>query len=171
MVELSNFDNRPYRIPNQEEFKDLTDFIEAAEIAILKKLFGITLYEAYVAGIAAPTPDQKWVDLRDGTTYTYNEVEYEYRGLIELLVPCIYSMWLQENRDTVTSAGVVMKSSDRADRLSPGWRITRAFNDYSRQVGDFWHQEGTLYGFMKVNEDNYPDWVFEPPGTMNEFGL
>lgn len=176
IVKLANFEARPYRIPNQEENTDLTDFVEAAEPVILKKLFGTTLYEAYVAGIAEATPADKWTDLKDGANYTYNGIVYEYKGLINLLVPCIFSMWLEETRDFYTSVGVVMKLNDKSERLSPATRIARAYNDFSRQVGngiDYFdlNKQGTLYGFMKVNENNYDDWVFQPPGLMNEFGL
>lgn len=171
LVALTDLENRPYRIPNQTESKDLLNFVRTAEVRIVKELLGITLYNAYVTGLEAATPDQKWVDLRDGAEYTYNSVEYEYAGLKNLLIPRIYSEWLRETRDKFTDVGTVYNTSERSERVSPARRIVECYNEFASKVGGFYEQCNTFYGFVSVNEADYPDWQFSYPERINDFGL
>ena len=174
IVQLTDFEQRPYRIPNQTESKDLYAFIEVAEEKILRELFGHDMYEELEDQLSG-TPGAVWVALRDGAEYAYNSQNYKYGGLKAILVPRIYSEWITETRDKYTDVGVVYNTSDNNERVSPARRIVEAYNAYARLVGDYWNQCNTLYGYMEANEADFPDWdpdnLFDPPGRINEFGL
>ncbi len=172
LVDLTDFNTRPYRIPDQTDHKDLVDFMEAKEEDILRSLFGTALYNQYVAGIAAGSPAQKWVDLRDGKVYTYGGVSFEYKGLVDLLVPCIFAYWVKETSDKYTSIGTVQNSSDSNTHVSPSRRITEAYGTFLDKVGDSCYYENTLYGFIEANLTDYSDWrTHNWPGSMNQFDL
>lgn len=171
-ITSSNFQARPYFIPNvEEQARDIVDLISKYEVETLKAIFGITLYNAFIAGLAVEPTEDKWTKLKDGDTYTYNGLVYEYKGLVSLLVPCIYYYWLKENRDKVTASGVVYNVPDKAEHVSGASRMVDAWNDFSNQVGQRRSQFGTMYGFMVNSDFTYDDWVFVCPGKTNEFGL
>lgn len=183
-VVLSDFENRPYKIPNQEESKDLQNFIDVAEEKILKSLLGVVLYDELAEGtdMTESLIAQKWLDLRDGDTYSFtgSDLTYEYKGLVSFLVPCIYSLWLTETRDKYTNSSTGFNTSDKFERISPARRIVESYNDFFRQVGNYWNQWNTLYGFLTANTTTYNDFdgslftaigTDDQPNSINEFGI
>lgn len=171
ILALSDFEVRPYRIPDQEENKDLLDFIEAREEDILRGLLGTATYNEFVTAIGG-SPAQKWIDLRDGETYTIGDTEYEYRGLVDLLVPCVFALWVKETNDKYTNSGTVRNSpAMNSTALSPSRRISEAYCKFLEKVGDECNHEDNLYGFMYANQADYPDWVFKCPSPMNQFDI
>jgi len=129
------------------------------------------LYDDYVAGIAAGTPDQKWLDLRDGDTYTYGGEEFQYKGLDDLLVPCIYALWVRETSDKFTNSSTVRNTLMNATAVSPGRRIADAYGKFIKKVGHCYDYKDTLYGFLTANYTTYPNWRYKEPGSMNDFDI
>ena len=171
LVALSDFEDRPYRIQDQEENKDLESFLESKEEDILRALLGTATYNDFITAIAG-SPAQKWIDLRDGKVYTYGGVEYEYKGLVDLLVPCIFAYWVKETNDKYTNSGTVRNSpAMNSTAVSPARRISEAYARFCTKVGNECEYCDTLYGFMLANSSDYPDWVFKEPEPMNQFDI
>jgi len=172
-VELTDFLERPYRIPHQEESTDLQAFVTAKSEELLRGVLGTTLYNSYVAGIAAGSPAQKWVDLRDGKDYTYAGITYRFSGLDNLLVPGIFALWVKETNETYTVSGVVKSSpAQNATAVSATRKITESWGKFLDLVGSECEYRNTLYGFLIANESDYgtlEDWT--TPGSMNAFDL
>lgn len=172
IVSLADFETRPYRIPDQEENRDLESYLADKEEEVLRKLFGTALYNDFIAGIGAGSPLQKWIDLRDGTTYTFGGVEYEYKGLVDLLVPCLFAFWVKENSDKYTNSGTVRNSPTmNSTSVSPARRISEAYSKFCDKVGSECEYCDTLYGFILANDSDYDDWVFTEPEPMNQFDI
>ena len=176
LVTLADFNVRPYWIPFQDESKDLLDFVENKEEELLRDLLGTQVYNAFVEGLEQPSVQQRWVDLRDGKVYSYAGIQYEYLGLIDLLVPAIFAYWVKETSDTFTNSSTVRNSLANAVAASPGRRISEAYGTFKDKVGDECRYQNTLYGFMVANLSDYDsgsgyDWVFCTPGSMNSFDL
>lgn len=173
-VELTDFLERPYRIPFQEESTDLEAFVQAKEAELLRDLLGTTLYNAYKAGIGAGSPDQKWVDLRDGKDYTYAGVLYRFHGLDTLLIPAIFALWVKENSDVFTVSGTVRNSpAQNATAVSPRRRIGEAWGRFQDLAGSECDWRDSLYGYLLAYQDDY-DFVpseWTTPGSMNAFDL
>jgi len=55
---------------NATEQLNLDDNISKYEKKYLEMALGSELYDAFITGLAETTPDQKWIDLRDGATYS-----------------------------------------------------------------------------------------------------
>lgn len=176
MLQLSDFEARPYRIPNQEESEDLAVFIEESEEELLTGLLGYELYTEFVSGVSTADLESRWADLRDGSTYQYDRKTYKYRGIVHLLKPAIYALWLEQNAYKLTNVGMVR--NDRSDKytvidLEPfrvgGW------NDYVRRAYDGGCMRNTWYGFMKSREDDYENWRFDASAPyvayQNRFGF
>jgi len=177
MITPDHFLNRPYRIPDLEErSEDFQNFVDFHEKDVLKKLLGTVFYDALVAGLAAGSPDAKWTDLKNGgVTYEYAGCTYKYDGLIELLKPIIYALWLRDIHDKITGSGVVRNIKDKTEYINPGRRITLAQNEFAKRVGDECNHEDTLYGYIYSRYtdyvDDFNDWRFTAPGYENVFGI
>jgi len=176
---LEDFNVRPYKIYFQEEENQggaLLDFIGNKEEEILRDLLGTNVYNAFIEGLEQPSVQQRWVDLRDGAVYEYSSVQYEYKGLVNLLVPCIFAYWVKETSDTYTNSSTVRNTLANAQAMPPGRRIGEAYGRFLELVGDECNYRNTLYGFMLANLSDYDDpsgydWIFCKPGSMNQFDL
>lgn len=174
IVSAADFVTRPYDIPNVTESPDLDDFLEVNEAKVLRELFGQTFYAEIKAGLEAGSPDQIWVDLRDGKAYEYCDSTYYFEGLKKILIPRLFQLWLRETENTSTTSGVMANTIEHGVKVSPAGRFIRAYNDFARMVGNCNEQENTLYGFMEANDDTYENWdnqLFRNPGRINEHGI
>lgn len=171
----SNFVAPPFLIPNQTESSWLDAWIADREAELLKKLLGLDLYNAFIEALEDSAPlAQKWVDLRDGEEYEYGDVNYEYVGVIKMLRPAIYSLWLEVNYKKPTNAGMIVnRGQENTDVVNPTEEITDAWNKFVGYVGC--HMANSFYGFMVVNLEDYEVgdiiWHFQEQYTKNRFGL
>lgn len=153
-----------YLIPNilNEDGPDYTDFIDETEEEILRQIFGDELYEQFILGLADVSPAQKWIDLRDGDVFTYQSKQYNYKGLVYVLQPYVYSEWIKDNFDNLARLGVNMPDLENGEPISPATRIVRAYNEFVDRLGCESIQRSTLYGFLQSNKEvSYPSWVFD----------
>lgn len=174
-----DFDVIPYSIPNLDKVENtFMDYVDTEEEKVLREILGSKLYESFIQGIGvvdsnsgdAPIED-KWLKLRDGSTYENCGKQYKYKGMVSLLKPYIYAMWLRDSWDNHSGIGIVKADAENATVINPGRRIVRGYNDFSNQVGGRFNHANTLYGFLSVNSEDYPDWVFTYQGRMNIFNL
>jgi hypothetical protein len=170
LIQATDFDSLPYKIPNQSEFPSFVAFIEAKEEEILKQLLGYDLYTEFMAEVeTSGVPDQKWLDLRDGSTYVLLGKKYEYKGLIDLLKPAIYSQWISVIQRKLTSVGVVVNDGQQnTTQVNPSYEIVTNWNLYVRKVTGVIN---SFYGWMKDNEDDFPTWEYTSPNYINDFGI
>lgn len=156
-----------------------SNWMEAKEEETLKSLLGVSLYTDFIEGLDDSTIEQKWIDLRDGTTYEFSDVAYEYKGLVDLLKPRIMALWYPTIHRKTTSVGVVINQGQQnTTSIAPDLEYVDNQNIYVRKVGgqiycSSWlcYQSNCLYGFMKANEDDYEGWIFEQPKIENYLGL
>lgn len=163
----------PYAVQYTDQEATFETFITECEAEALKGIFGRTLYNEYLVGIAVtPTPDAKWTKLRDGATYTIHDEVYTYGGLKEFLKFYVYAKWTDAKTEMDSNTGIVVNTAENSETISPALKIVRAFNKYSALVGDNCNTIDTFFGFMYVNEEaDYPNWNFTAPGKMNVFNL
>ncbi len=181
ILDPSDFDERPYRIPNQEESRDFIPFIEKKEKEILVSLFGYEFYKELIEGLdTSGTVEQIYTDLVDGVDYTSGGKTYEYQGLIYTLVPAIYSMWVDKNAYKFTNIGHVNNNSpQQSTTIDNEPFVVEAWNDYCKRVGTYkcgdrstWNdRKNTLWGFYQANKADYPAICFDPPEFKNRFGF
>lgn len=143
----------------------LTMFINEHEEKLLADLMGYELYKAYKTGIAAGTPDAKWIAIRDGLEYTDRRGYLtKWRGLIftdgasgsgeakkSLIANYVYWHWMQDNVSVSTANGEKgAKVNSIAVDLNPVNKQVRAWNQMVR-----WNCE--LIEFLLTKADEYPE--------------
>lgn len=177
IIDPADFSDRPYKVPNQEESRDFTSFIENKENELaIKYLLGDALWTEFKTELAG-TPAQKWIDLRDGATYLNGDTQYRYGGWVDMVRPAIFSEWLPPLTYKLTNVGYVANSTPQQAEMvidQEPYLITR-WNEFAAKVGynaNYWYNcVNTFYGFMKANESNYDDWVFQMPCFRNRHSL
>ncbi len=175
ILELTDFIDREYKIPNQNESRDLEAFIEKHEIEILKEILGYELFAEFETALNdSGELDQKWVDLKDGAEYTYATKTYKWLGLVDLLKPAVYSRWINYGTYKFTNVGFIQNNAQQQSATLEDMEpfIVRAWNEFVLKVGHNCEQRyGTFYGFMKVNESDYTGWTFKKQNFKNRHGL
>lgn len=167
-LDVSDFEDVPYLIPNQEESRSLQDFIDAKEAEYLKKVLGLSFYNEFIAGLdSSGTVEQIWVDLRDGKEYTVSNQAYEWKGVREMLKPVIYSQWLEHNYRKWSNGGMIVNNGqNNSTSVNPIDEIVENWNKFVKIVGlgyHYWYicygnTEGTLRGFLNENSTDYEGW-------------
>lgn len=180
-ISATDFTNKPYKIPNQEESKDFDEWLEAKEDDVLKDLLGFQLWDAFSNAIEGGTTTAKWVSLRDGDDYEYGGYTFKWGGMNKMLIPYVYSMFIRESFDRLTASGVGLNVGGNNGNqtftiISPATRITTAQNAFSRMAGGCYNADNSLYGFLLANyETDYTEWnpisTWSDPGKENVFDL
>lgn len=179
-VPIASFNKVPYNIPAKELSNDnglsyrttFSNFVDTSEATILKKLWGIKLYDQFIAGInplSLDYPEERWMNLEYGAQYEFRGITYEWVGLVTLLTPYIYAQWLNATFDNHSETGISIPKVENAEVISPGLRIVRAWNDFYSHAGNRDKVDNSLFGFLYVNASDYVDWVFTDVGNMNRF--
>jgi hypothetical protein len=173
-LDVNDFLNRPYKIPNIEESREfIDDYIEDEETKILKKILGLRLYNEFIEGLdTSGTIEQKWIDLRDGAEYESGSNLYEYRGLVDFLKPYICSKWVEINFRKATTSGVIVNNGQQnTQTVVPDYERVQYWNEFVEKVGGSCAMENTLYGFLKANESDYEDLVFTQHKVINTLDI
>lgn len=168
-----DFNLIPYNLPAKDlKGSTLTKFIEREEPIILKKIMGEKMYADWDAALELYPIDEKWTNLMDGIKYTYNGREYKWKGMKEMLRPYIYAIWLRGTvYGSVGVGGLQMPKAENGEYINPIRLIVNAYNDFATMCGTGCGHYGTMYGYIQSIKDEFPDFKFGDPGTMNTFNL
>tara|TARA_R110002167_G_scaffold313655_1_gene519316 strand:- start:13182 stop:13835 length:654 start_codon:yes stop_codon:yes gene_type:complete len=190
--------------PEDATTSDLDFFITEYERVLLMNALGIVLYEQLqVALTSLPSASQKWKDLVDGITYTNpSGVVKRWEGLKgankqSLVAAFIYTEYLRNKLDTLTTTGVVQNDAKNATNLSGVTKLVKAYNKFLNQYQDeqevtprisvnmfgtlgvdyFSSERATvsLYQFLTDSNDldktSFPDFTFKFYGNLNSLGI
>jgi hypothetical protein len=182
IIDPTDFLERPYKIPNQEESRDFLSFLEEKEDELARMILGNDLWEDFDSAInGSGVIDPIYEALRDGGSYEYNNKSYRYNGWVDMIRPGIFSEWLPLTTMKLTNIGYVVNDApDKSKLLDNQYEFQVAhWNKFITKVGYVYaygyNYVDSFYGFMKINEDDYPDWVFQCPrykhGYKNRYDL
>jgi len=139
---------REIHIPNVNESNNgsgetLDYFIdEKVRLLLSTKALGGTLFTAfnsYVAnGVLLNTAPQKWKDLVNGKTYTKNDKNYIWEGLLQtkgtfkksLLAYYTYYYWLMDNVSLMSGLGEVRGEAKNAIGVNSTQRLVTIWNEF-----------------------------------------
>lgn len=215
-LKATDFRDKPYEVPNQQESPEFVAFIETEEIKLLKKLLGLDLYNAFIEGLDALTEytwtagnatvigreyiygndiwealtvqtgtapvagvnwalveaDNKWLSLKNGTEYTNADRTNEWVGMVTMLKPAIYSLWMPILYRKVTTSGVMLTTGQQGTTLlNPDYEMVKNWNEYVNHAGANYCTENTLYGFLMENEADYEPFYLSLPQHINTLNL
>lgn len=178
IIDPTDFDDKPYKVPNQEENRDFVAFIEAKEEELAIMILGSELWEEFKEGLATSAPvDTIWEFLRDGGFYDYNDTQYQYKGWVDMIRPGIFSEWAPEGTYKLTNVGYVVNNATEKSTLAEdqyAFQVTH-WNKFVSKVGYSYpygyNYKNSFYGFMKANSEDYPSWHFKCPRYKNRYDL
>lgn len=98
-------------------------------------------------------PDDKWLKLWKGNDYKVKGAIENWVGLKGLIIPLVFSKWLENVIDTtVTAAGVAQSKLENASIADSSVRYIRAFNDFCEIAGGLdTFAKNTLYNYLYQN--------------------
>lgn len=164
LVSLSDF-VFPYVIPNASRMENtLSTFIQNEQENILREVLGDKLYEDFITGISVATPQQKWVDLRDGKSFIYAGHTHLWKGMKSVLRPWIYSKWVRYNITHFTGIGTVKSDAENSMVISSVFVEATFHNEAADNVH-------ALIAFIESGVHSYSYDRLKPLGYMNAFSL
>lgn len=132
-----------------------TNYIVKYQKEILIKLLGYDLYLAFETGLAVePTPETKWTDLKNGSTYQIDGINKQNIGTKKIVANYIYCKWVSENWQQLSAIGVFTAKAENSEFASPENKYATAWNEminYYNNVCDF----------ITEKESDYPNWENE----------
>jgi hypothetical protein len=140
---------------------NLQALINELEPVVLTSLMGYELYRDYKAGIAAGTPDAKWLAIRDGQEYTNRSlVLSKWNGLKftsgtankSLIANYVYWYWQQNEASNTTGTGEKIAANQNAVASSPAQKMMTAWNEMVDMNFE-------LIEFLMSNQDIYPQFL------------
>lgn len=135
---------------NEDRINEQIDIVERK---ILDYLLGVDLKDEFTTALESPTPDQKWIDLRDGKKYTYNETAIRFDGVKKMLIPFTYAEIV--DKDYFDSPqGVIQQNADAGNRIQAHAKHMLVKNAYNDGVAQY--KNAQL--FIDENIDDYPNW-------------
>lgn len=174
----SDFDARPYKVPNQAESGDFGSFIDAQERELARGLLGVELAELFFQAVeTSGAVEQRFEDLRDGGTYTYQGKTYLYAGWVDLIRPAVYSLWQPQGTWKFTNIGWVENNAPQQSKLIEDQYPFHVvyWNEFCRKVGVSPSQKylyvNSFYGWMTANQEDFPEWVFTAPEFKNRLDI
>ncbi len=137
----------------------LDEFIPRIEKDILVRGMGYSLYSEFKTQIEANSPEQKWLDLRDGKEFTLqdfrgNEITVYFPGLANsdnenMLAYFTYFYVVRMLQQQATSAGVTYNVPEAGGLTNAGQKMADAWNNGVRMYGhDIWRK--FLYDWTDV---------------------
>lgn len=186
IIDSTDFVDRPYKVPNQEESRDFVPFIEDIEERLAQgtlpdecvQLLGVDLWNEFTEGLETSGDiEQKWLDLRDGADYEYNGVTYRYNGWVDMIRPAIFSQWIPITTDKITNIGFIRNNAPQQSKLTEDNYpfIVKYWNEFAKKVGYdteyCYNYKNSFYGFMKANQSSYESWQFKCPRFKNRHDL
>lgn len=105
--------------------------------------------------------NNRWLLIKNGSTYQYGGKNYRWAGMVDCLVPLIYSEWVEYGVAKLTKNGFVIPAMENNTSVDPRPYICRAWNDWCDKVGGPCGQRNSLYGYIWNTE-------LSTPGTFDD---
>ena len=171
-----------------------TAAIAIYEPEYLRKVMGQSLYVAFTAAFAVTgdafdsgfdagfgngSPDDRWLWIRDGHTFTYNYATYYWPGLINVLkqspIACyVYWQIRAMNATQTTGVGETIAKAENSTVISPARKMVDAWRqmvDWNRTLGIMVKQLTDSDGKIIYPEFNWEETDTDVYHYQNVFGI
>ena len=137
ILTINDFDNGRYQIPtNPKQDADLMACIQYVEDCYLPKLFGVELYELFLADLSLPVEGEptepRFVKIFNAFNYQSDDSCSEFirsEGIKEMLKGIVYYHYVRDEPTRVTTVGIKRTESDNSMNVTAIWHdITSRFN-------------------------------------------
>jgi hypothetical protein len=149
-----------------------TVWINRYENEYLYKALGYGFARLFIDGIAAGSPAQRWLDLKNGKEYTVNDVNYKWEGFSNTILKSpianyVYALYQKNNSSTTFGQGEGAPQMQNAQGVNASFKIHNAW-------ADMLVMNEQLYHFLNNNTATYPEWELsevECFGSLNPFNI
>jgi hypothetical protein len=161
---------------------------------MLTDLLGYSMYKDFIAGLAVPSPAQKWLDLRDGKEFSFTlngqTVTTKWVGLINTIKDSIIARYVyckyRNNKETFFSGQSQVKAESENSVVADfSQTMVAIWNDFIKYYGEvpyefdkystYSHYDDlpSAYNFLLASKtiSVYENWKFEPKYMINEYGI
>lgn len=158
----SDFKNGRYRVAlNPEQSIGFQEAIDYVEKYYLKRLFGIDLYNLFIADLALPTAGQptaaRFIKVFNAFDYQHtDDCIYSSEGIKEMLKGFVYFYWLRDLNKKVATTGTIKTKSSNSENISSNW--AGATSRYNQAVDSF---EVIQIWMDCFDSENYPEYKGE----------
>lgn len=189
-------------VPTNDTIEELNYFIEQNERVLLLYFLSVELYEELI--IALDDLDNaldKWKNLVNGVTYTYENEKYIFNGLRgynknSLVANYVFCKYLENDESYYSTDGVVVTKSKKEQGYDPSRKYIDNYNaflnsyqnDLYNDIPTYYYSNGILVGvdyyndkksnnvvtletFLKHNNSDYEGYEFTRFETKNSFGI
>ena len=161
LINSTYFEKRLLALPGLSDTwtrEQLIDYISEFEDKYLDEMLGVKLKNQFLTGLEAATPDQIWIDLRDGKEYDISGITYRWQGFLndKKLSPIanyIFCNMTTDNQFMNTGIGEARSTAENATIITPQYRISVVWSEMAKLNCD-------LANFLTEFESDYPDWNF-----------
>lgn len=156
ILQISDFSNGSTKIPtNPVQDIDLQEMIDYVEITYLPLLFGVELYNLFVADLVGGVPSSPRfttvfnpILVQDGCYIVSSD------GIKEMLKRLTYYQYGREQQTRLTTVGAKqVKSENSENRSSIQHDFLQRYND---AIGDF---KSIQYYICRIEPDDYPEYA------------
>jgi len=154
----------------------LGTFIEKYSRELLNKVLGIEMRQSFLSGLEAASPEQRWLDLRDGLGFATNGGDLEWVGFANSQLkasPIANYVFFKYNIyliDQSVGAGNLHPTVENGYIASPIKKLTRAWNEMVLMLR-------SLVYLLEAEKELYPEWYgrcnmdMDIVNTVNYMGL
>lgn len=157
ILQETDFDSGRFELPTNTFQEDsLDDFIVRVEDEYLPQLFGVELYDLFIADLSVGTPqtpsDPRFVKVFDPFNDQTDDIFTQSKGIIVMLKGLVYYLYTRDRISRITTDGIKVTTGENADNVSGmGHNITSRYNESIRTYK-------AIQNFMfVVDEDTYPE--------------
>lgn len=132
--------------------------------------------------------DNRWLLLKNGSTYLMGGKYYRWTGMVKALKPLIWSRWVEYTAQALTVNGLVTPKTENNYPADPSTLICRAWNEWVMRIGGSCNSVNTLYGYLYYTNfasatfddtfdstfqdfNDYLAYEFSEQRTRNTFGI
>lgn len=179
------FDTMTIALDALPEFKTLTAYATGVQIAYLNNVFKASVdipdtnTDVPVNGATWELIEEnnRWLLLKNGTSYTYYDRPYKWLGMKEAVKGLIYAYCARDKyADTLTELGNAKSKSQNAVMAEIAQRQVRGYNRFvdlilgiqehgyqHRHLSEYCYIENSLIGYLWSNNELYADLFVDKP--------
>lgn len=138
-----------------DNISDIQYFIDNHEKKILELLLRYSLYNEFITALAG-TPAQKWIDLRDGKTYTDSKgYLQEYEGIKQIIADYVFFYIIKDKVNYSSDSGVRIANIENSEITHPRYKQKYAWND---MVDRIYYLNEFIIITNESDSTTYPDY-------------
>ena len=157
ILQETDFDNGRFELPtNTFQETSLTDYIDRVEAYYLPRLFGVELYDLFIADLSVGTPqtpsDPRFTQVFNAFNDQTDDCLTQSEGMIVMLKGFVYYLYVRDRVTRVTTDGIKVTTGENADN------VTGIGHDLNSRYNEAIETYKVIQNYMlNVDDATYPE--------------